>query len=449
MTVLGDHEPSAARRPSWPAAVLAVSLTVAASCAHVSPYYRDPGGRWSPWVADADVAHRLILIGDAGDPDPGGEPALRALATQVNRIPTRTTIVFLGDNIYETGMPPPAPPADPAVDVAVQMAQTLISPALQTRQDAERKLDAQIAVVRGNGARAIFVPGNHDWDQFAPSGRPRIAALESYLDGMRARDGVDVSLRPSGGCPGPVAVPLGDNADLIVLDTQWWIELRATDKARPDNNPAGCPYVTDDAIQRALLDLLEQAAESGRATIVAGHHPLKTVGAHSGFVDPWTHVFPATIGAGYVPFYVQWLPLPLVGSAMAGFRACCSPSAQDMPNRHNRAMRAAVMQPMIEAAVRGAAPLAYAAGHDHSLQVFRSSSGPAYVLVSGLGSSSKASVVGSNRDTLFAHANRNHPGFMQLDFLADGRVRLAVIEFGGPDLPAYEVYSRFLAGTGS
>ena len=46
---------------------------------------------------------------------------------------------------------------------------------------------------------------------------------------------------------------------------------------------------------------------------------------------------------------------------------------------------------------------------------------------------------------LFAHSNTAQPGFMQIDFLKDGRVRLSVIEYGGKDLPPYEMYSTFLA----
>lgn len=60
--------------------------------------------------------------------------------------------------------------------------------------------------------------------------------------------------------------------------------------------------------------MLESAAREHRYAIVVGHHPLATKGAHSGFVDPWTHLFPALIGAAYVPSYVEWMPMPIIGS---------------------------------------------------------------------------------------------------------------------------------------
>jgi hypothetical protein len=413
-------------------------------CPHYTPYYGDSHARWADWVSTGNVVHRLLLIGDAGNPDPDGEPALEMLAKQVNQIPDRTTVVFLGDNIYEAGMPVPEPSPDAVTEAAVDVAQVLVSDVFQSRKDAERKIDAQIAVVRGNRARAVFVPGNHDWDQFATSGRERILALGDYLKTVRENDRVNVSLIPEFGCPGPVAVPLGNAGELIVLDTQWWIETRAVDKVTPENNPAGCPYTTETTVRDAVRDMLVSAAAEKRPAVVVGHHPLATKGAHSGFVDPWTHLFPARIGAGYVPVYVEWMPMPLFGTAIVELRRCCSPSAQDMPSRANRHMRASVMRPMIEAGERDAAPLAYVAGHDHSLQVFRSNVGPRYLMVSGLGSSVESSVVSDNSRTLFAHSNSNHPGFMQMDFLDDGRVRLAVIEYAGKDLPPYEMYSTFL-----
>ena len=254
-----------------------LGMSVVTGCSHATPYYRDPSDRWCLSVSDGEVMYRLLLIGDAGDPDPKGEPVLKALAQQVNRLPKRTTVVFLGDNIYERGMPLPAPPPDPVTEAAVEVAKVVVSDVFQTRKEAERIINAQIDVVRGNGARAIFIPGNHDWDQFQPlGGRDRILALQDYLQSVRAAEGVDVSLLPSGGCPGPVSVPLGDRGELIALDTQWWLETRGADKVTPENNPSQCPYTTESTVSDALLGMLETAARAGHRTIVVGHHPLAT-----------------------------------------------------------------------------------------------------------------------------------------------------------------------------
>lgn len=421
--------------------LVVAALHATASCSHVEPYYGARTGLAAPLEADDDVLARLLLIGDAGEPDPAGEPALEALAEQVNLLPKRTTVVFLGDNIYERGMPEPAPTPDPATKAAVAAAGVLVSDIFQTRQEAERILRAQAAVVRGNGARAIFIPGNHDWDQSNSGGWKRILAEEAYLRRLQTDEGLDVTMQPGGGCPGPVRIPLQGAADLIVLDTEWWLNPSDEEKPTPANNPTGCPYVTADAIQKALLAELEESAKGHRRSVVAAHHPLMSRGAHGGFVDGWTHIFPLRVARYYVPFYVEWLPLPILGSAMVGYRACCSPSAQDMPNDQNRSMRAALTTTLRDAADHDAAPLAYVAGHDHGLQVFSSDLGPPFVLVSGLGSTGRASEVGSNSHTLFAHSNSAHPGFMQIDFLRDGHARIAVIEYEGKQEPPEEMYS--------
>jgi ribosome-associated protein len=130
------------------------------------------------------------------------------------------------------------------------------------------------------------------------------------------------------------------------------------EKPNPGNNPTKCPYVTADAIQKALLDELQAAADAKRRTVVAAHHPLMTKGPHSGYTDVLTHIFPARVARYYVPFYVEWLPLPVLGSAMVGIRACCSPSPQDLPNGQNRSFRAALnttLRPEVKARLRALA----------------------------------------------------------------------------------------------
>ena len=130
-----------------------------------------------------------------------GEPTLRLLRYRVGLLPERTSVVFLGDNIYERGMPDPiekekdtaagAPGEDetvpkesgeqskePAVeskaeeageevaeevekaaDVAADVADVALPDIFESRQEAERYINAQIDVVRGSAAHAVFLPG--------------------------------------------------------------------------------------------------------------------------------------------------------------------------------------------------------------------------------------------------------------------------------------------------
>ena len=69
-------------------------------------------------------------------------------------------------------------------------------------------------------------------------------------------------------------------------------------------------------------------------------------------------------------------------------------------------------------------PLVYASGHDHGLQVFTGSTAR-YFLVSGAGIYHHESPVTWRDSTRFASSDG---GYMRLDALTNGRVRLGVVE---------------------
>jgi hypothetical protein len=417
------------------AVTLAASLAIA--CTHGRPFVRGPAHEPPP-RPDA-IDHRILLIGDAGDPREDGEPGMEVLEQQVRLLPDRTTVVFLGDNVYETGMPPPSElEGTPVEEILDEALFTLF----EGRRDAERRVKAQVKAVDVPGVRAIFVAGNHDWDQFGIGGWERVREFERYLVQLREVSAADIRVHPGGGCPGPDSLPVGRRAQLVLLDTQWWLERGA--KPSREDNSTRCRQVTEDGVLEALKDELRAAKRSGRVAVVAAHHPLDTKGPHGGFVDPWAHVFPLTMAGKYVPFYVRWLPFPVLGSIGVWWRGSRSPSVQDMSNGVYKKMRRRLRDAMEDVAREDAAALVYAAGHDHSLQVFASREGPEYTVVSGLGSQSKASSVRHSSATLFAHSNREHPGLVKLDVLRDGRVRLGVVEWTATTPSGIEVYSRLL-----
>ena len=147
----------------WRLWLLLALLTVCAtSCSHTSPYLRErPAqvelGRVSPWGDELghEIDHRLLLIGDTGSPDADGQgqPVLEALLARAAALSERATIVFLGDVIYEAGLPPPDDPE---------------------REDALRRIAPQVDILARSGARGIFLPGNHDWDRSGERGWARI-----------------------------------------------------------------------------------------------------------------------------------------------------------------------------------------------------------------------------------------------------------------------------------
>jgi hypothetical protein len=206
------------------------------------------------WVAgqsaapDTDVT--LYLVGDAGVPHPGFEPVLAALTHELT-VPTsaKRVVVFMGDNIYEAGMPPLGAP---------------------DRAESERRINAQMAVAQ-TGAQTIFVPGNHDWDHERPGG---LAAILREGEYVRVTSHDTIAFLPRDGCPGPSIVDVGTTVRLIFLDTQWWLQHGP----RPGLNV--CPTGTLDKFSDSLHAALVGAGD--RAAVVMAHHPLYSGGPHGG-----------------------------------------------------------------------------------------------------------------------------------------------------------------------
>ncbi len=134
----------------------------------------------APPAPPAEIDVTLFLIGDAGGPavPPDSEPVFQALRAAAASAP-HAVIVFLGDNVYPSGMPDSTAP---------------------TRAAAERALTEQLRVLQASGARGFFVPGNHDWDGMRPGGWDAIRREERFITAA----GGGAALLPAGGCPGPV-----------------------------------------------------------------------------------------------------------------------------------------------------------------------------------------------------------------------------------------------------
>ncbi len=335
----------------------------------------------APLLREADT--RLYLIGDAGSPAPH-EPVLGALRADIARNPGRSLVVFLGDNIYPQGLPAPDDSG---------------------RKEAERRLEAQLALVRSSETLGILLPGNHDWSTpGAPEGGwDAVRRQERYVSG---KNDPRLAFLPLGGCPGPVVRDVGARLRLVVLDTEWWLR----EEPKPVHPDSECAEDSESEVLGALAAAL--ASAGARQVVVASHHPLATGGSHGGYFGWKDHLFPLRAKKRWL-----WLPLPGIGSAYPLARRA-GISNQDLAGTLNERMRAA-----LESVFKAHPPLLHAAGHEHNLQVFRGRSAR-YLVVSGSGYYQPGSRASMTPETLFARAAS---GYMRLDLAEHGPARLAVV----------------------
>jgi hypothetical protein len=344
-------------------------------------------------VADAT----LFLIGDAGAPRAPAEPLLDALAVEASeRVRAlgaeRVAIAFLGDNVYPDG---------------------LRRSDHEGRAEDERRLEAQLAVVRRSGARGYVVPGNHDWENGGADGWEAVKRQTRFV---AARGALEV---PPDGCPGPVSAQLGARLGLVFLDTQWWLH----EGARPEGDGSGCAEKNQAEIEGALAMAMRDAGD--RHAIVLGHHPLRSGGPHGARFGWKEHLFPLREMNRSL-----WIPIPVLGSIRHVARML-GVSPQDVPSD--------AYQQMIESIERGfaaAPPLVYAAGHDHDLQLIRGVGAARFEVVSGAGSAPNLTWAHAIPGTLFAAAES---GYARLDAGAGGAVALTIetLDASGALAPAF------------
>ena len=363
----------------------------------------------APLPPQDSVEIAIFLIGDAGSKAYDGEPVLRELSHQSDSLrPVRQFIVFLGDNVYPRGIPPVGH---------------------LNREDAERRLAAQVLAIRKGSAQGLLIPGNHDWDRQGRDGWNAVRRQDSLV---REFGGTDVRLAPSAGCPGPDVMDLGTHVRLIAMDTEWWLH----NDVKPYGDASPCPTRTYDEVADSLAGALRDKGE--RHAIVLTHHPMRSGGSHGGSFTLNDHIFPLRNWKTWM-----WLPLPIIGS-LYPFARQSGISNQDVSGEKYRLMRSA-----FERAFYDHPPLVVASGHDHDLQVIRGGrSGitwAAYQLVSGAGILGHESVVRDIEGSLF---ERESAGFMRLDVTRDGRLRLSVTtvvpEGERPAGESAEVYSLWL-----
>lgn len=322
------------------------------------------------------LTYSVFLVGDAGKITPGQAKIFEVLKQQLAKAGDKSSLIFLGDNLYPKGMPPAY-----GLD----------------RKISEAAIDKQLSLTTDYEGNYFFIPGNHDWAQGRSYGWSYLQNQENYIEAKAA--GKNVFL-PDNGCPGPVAVSLNEEIELIIIDTQWF--LHGWDK--PGEFSGVCPSGNPIEVLQLMDDIIKRNPE--KKILVATHHPMFTYGNHGGFNTVKDHFFPLT---ELVPSL--YIPLPVVGSIYPFFRKVFG-SIQDISHPTYRGMRNSMVN-----IFENYPGLIHVSGHEHALEYISKDS--IHYIVSGSGC--KTEYV---RTKGFAEYTESVYGFSRLDFYKNGEVRV-------------------------
>lgn len=322
---------------------------------------------------DTELAYSVFLLGDGGEAKPNPtEPVLALLKLKSREAGEKSAVVFLGDNIYPSGLPPEDDPG---------------------RKGAEESIRAQLEAVREYPGRVFFIPGNHDWNQSRRGGLETLKRQEDFIEGYLDRGNIFL---PDDGFPGPVDIELVDDDDtdfdkdirLIILDTEWWL----TEQKKPFGDTG--EYELQDAGD-FLVELRDVMRErQNDHVIIAAHHPLYSNGSHGGHFPLITHFTPPLFGTMYV-LYRKFF----------GF-------SQDISHYRYQELKRELTELFSQKM-----GLVYASGHQHSLQFFNQTGKrlDQHFIVSGSASRVDYTATGMGAD--FTHSGQ---GFMVIRYYNDG-----------------------------
>lgn len=325
------------------------------SCATYQPKYKSVPSVTS--TQHKEVKHTFYLIGDAGYSDLGSKSeALRAFQNELNKASENSTAIFLGDNIYEKGLP-----KEGSAEYAL----------------AKHRIQVQADAVKDFKGRTVFIPGNHDWY----SGIKGLKRQEKFIEDALGKN----TFLPEDGCPID-KIHISDDIELILVDSHWYIK-----------NWNKEPTINDDCDIKTRANFLEEFSSlikkaRTKTTIVAIHHPMYTNGSHGGQFTFGSHMTPA----------------PVLGTLKNVIRKTSGVSHADLQNlKYNELKRRLVTLAQANKKV------VFVSGHEHNLQYIIEDN--LHQIVSGSGS--KVNAVRNVGGGQFAYAT---PGYTKLEVYKDG-----------------------------
>ncbi|MDC8004604.1 metallophosphoesterase [Aureisphaera galaxeae] len=335
-----------------------------------------------------EVAHTFYLIGDAGNAEMGSSTwSLLSFQEHIQGKDTsKDHLIFLGDNIYEKGMPKEGSPEE---------------------DEAKHRIDVQINAAKEFDGNTIFIPGNHDWY----NGLSGLKRQEKRVEKGLGKN----TFQPENGCP-IEKINITDEIVVLAVDSQWYIT---------DWNDH--PTINDECDIKTrhdfILELEGELKKNNEKTILlAIHHPAITYGSHGGKFSLDKHLFP----------FQSKIPLPGLATLATQIRSQGGISPQDRYNvLYNQLMNRLITM------AKGNDRLIMVSGHEHSLQ---------YIDLDGVkqivsGSGSKTSAASLGEGSMFSSGTQ---GFAELKVFTDGSSHVTF--YGSEDGRPTELFSTEVHG---
>jgi hypothetical protein len=306
------------------------------------------------------IDHTFYLIGDAGNSSlKKDSPALKYLKKKIKDASKHSTLLFLGDNVYESGIPKKKKKKSKKYKLA------------------KRRIEAQTDIAKKFEGNSIFIPGNHDWYH----GLNGLKREEELVEKALGKN----SFLPENGCP-LTSVDISKNIVLIIVDTHWY--LTNWDKHPTINDE--CEIKTRNKFFAEFEGLIKKAR--GKTTIIAMHHPMFTNGSHGGKYSFKSHMN----------------PLPILGSLKNLIRKTSGLSNTDIQNKNYNELKKRIVTLSQEND-----KTIFISGHDHNLQYIIQDNIPQ--IISGSGSKTTATKLSGGAK--FTYGTQ---GFAKLEVYKDG-----------------------------
>ncbi|KAF2332579.1 metallophosphoesterase [Flavobacterium daemonense] len=294
------------------------------------------------------IAHTFFLVGDAGNADEAqAQQTLELLHQKLKKANKKSTLLFLGDNIYPKGFPADKNAEDKAL--------------------AETKLTNQLKLAEGFKGKTIFIPGNHDWYNGIKGLERQADFVTKYLNDKKA-------FLPRKTCP-IEDVKIDSTATLVTIDSEWFLEDWNNHPTINDN----CDIKTREDFFDELESILNKNQE--KTVILAIHHPLLSNGTHGGQFSMEKQLFPLE----------KKIPLPVIGSFINLLRKTSGASPQDLQNKQYT-----IYAKRIKTLLQKQKNVIVVSGHDHNLQYISEEN--IQQIISGAGSKSEAARAISEND---------------------------------------------------